>query len=134
MTPLQQRMIEDMTVRGLAVTTQQASLRAQITSQMDIINAQQQQLDLLNQQFELGAVARGDVLQQQAQLAQTQAELQRRDRDAANARWTQFGDGVRAKVKVAMDAVVDEALMPDRRLIAEEFRGPMKACRLFAFL
>jgi NodT family efflux transporter outer membrane factor (OMF) lipoprotein len=54
---------------------QQASLRAQITSQMDIINAQQQQLDLLNQQFELGAVARGDVLQQQAQLAQTQASL-----------------------------------------------------------
>jgi outer membrane protein TolC len=29
----------------------------------------------LNQQFELGAVARGDVLQQQAQLAQTQASL-----------------------------------------------------------
>jgi len=54
---------------------QQASLRAQIASQMDIINAQQQQLDLLNQQFELGAVARGDVLQQQAQLAQTQATL-----------------------------------------------------------
>jgi NodT family efflux transporter outer membrane factor (OMF) lipoprotein len=54
---------------------QQASLRAQIASQMDIINAQQQQLDLLNQQFELGAVARGDVLQQQAQLAQTQASL-----------------------------------------------------------
>jgi NodT family efflux transporter outer membrane factor (OMF) lipoprotein len=53
----------------------QASLRAQIASQQDIINAQAQQLDLLNQQFELGAVARGDVLAQQSQLAQTQASL-----------------------------------------------------------
>ena len=53
----------------------QASLRAQIASQQDIINAQTQQLELLNQQFELGAVARGDVLAQQSQLAQTQASL-----------------------------------------------------------
>lgn len=54
---------------------QQAALRAQLASQQDIIDAQQQQLDLLNQQFELGAVARGDVLAQQSQLAQTQASL-----------------------------------------------------------
>jgi len=64
----------------------QASLRAQIASQMDIINAQQQQLDLLNQQFELGAVARGDVLQQQAQLAQTQATLPPLQREVEQAR------------------------------------------------
>ena len=63
-------------ISNVVVTAiQQASLRAQIASQLDIINAQSQQLDLLNQQFELGAVARGDVLQQQAQLAQTQASL-----------------------------------------------------------
>jgi NodT family efflux transporter outer membrane factor (OMF) lipoprotein len=64
----------------------QASLRAQIASQLDIINAQQQQLDLLNQQFELGAVARGDVLQQQAQLAQTQATLPPLQRDLEQTR------------------------------------------------
>jgi NodT family efflux transporter outer membrane factor (OMF) lipoprotein len=64
----------------------QASLRAQIASQLDIINAQQQQLDLLNQQFELGAVARGDVLQQQAQLAQTQATLPPLQRDVEQTR------------------------------------------------
>jgi NodT family efflux transporter outer membrane factor (OMF) lipoprotein len=64
----------------------QASLRAQIASQLDIINAQQQQLDLLNQQFELGAVARGDVLQQQAQLAQTQATLPPLQRELEQAR------------------------------------------------
>ena len=54
---------------------QQASLRGELTATQDIINAQAQQLDLLNQQFELGAVARGDVLAQQSQLAQTQASL-----------------------------------------------------------
>jgi len=54
---------------------QQASLRGELAATQDIINAQAQQLDLLNQQFELGAVARGDVLAQQSQLAQTQASL-----------------------------------------------------------
>jgi NodT family efflux transporter outer membrane factor (OMF) lipoprotein len=52
-----------------------ASLSAQIAATQDIIAAQSQELDLLNQQFELGAVARGDVLQQQSQLASTQASL-----------------------------------------------------------
>ena len=54
---------------------QQASLRGELQATQDIISAQAQQLDLLNQQFELGAVARGDVLAQQSQLAQTQASL-----------------------------------------------------------
>ncbi len=54
---------------------QQASLRGELAATQDIINSQAQQLDLLNQQFELGAVARGDVLAQQSQLAQTQASL-----------------------------------------------------------
>jgi NodT family efflux transporter outer membrane factor (OMF) lipoprotein len=64
----------------------QASLRAQIQSQMDIIDAQAQQLDLLNQQFELGAVARGDVLAQQSQLAQTQASLPPLERELEQTR------------------------------------------------
>ena len=63
-------------ISNVVVTAiRQASLRAQIQGQEDIIAAQAQQLDLLNQQFELGAVARGDVLAQQSQLAQTQASL-----------------------------------------------------------
>jgi NodT family efflux transporter outer membrane factor (OMF) lipoprotein len=57
----------------LITAIQQASLRGQIQANLDIIAAQSQQLDLLNQQFELGAVARGDVLAQQSQLAQSQA-------------------------------------------------------------
>src|SRR5206468_4614358 len=50
-------------------------LSAQIAATQDIIAAQAQELDLLNQQFQLGAVARGDVLAQQSQLAATQATL-----------------------------------------------------------
>jgi NodT family efflux transporter outer membrane factor (OMF) lipoprotein len=65
-------------ISNVVVTAiQQASLRGQIQANNDIIAAQSQQLDLLNQQFELGAVARGDVLAQQSQLAATQANLPR---------------------------------------------------------
>ena len=53
----------------------EASLRAQIAVTEDIIKSQTQELDLLNQQFQLGAVAKGDVLAQQTQLAQTEATL-----------------------------------------------------------
>jgi len=64
-----------LTSNVIITAIQQASLNAQIAAIQDIITAQSQQLDLLNQQFELGAVARGDVLAQQSQLAQTQASL-----------------------------------------------------------
>ncbi len=63
-----------------------ASLSAQIDAINDIIAAQSMQLDLLNQQFELGAVARGDVLAQQSQLAITQAQLPNLARQLAFAR------------------------------------------------
>jgi NodT family efflux transporter outer membrane factor (OMF) lipoprotein len=66
-----------LTLTSNVITTaiQVAELSAQIAATQDIITAQSQSLDLLNQQFELGAVARGDVLLQQAQLAATQATL-----------------------------------------------------------
>jgi NodT family efflux transporter outer membrane factor (OMF) lipoprotein len=53
----------------------EASLRAQIAATNDIIKAQSQELGVLNQQFELGAISKADVLSQQAQLAQIQATL-----------------------------------------------------------
>ena len=66
-----------LTLTSNVITTsiQAASLSAQIAATQDIVAAQSQELDLLNQQFQLGAVARGDVLQQQSQLAATQALL-----------------------------------------------------------
>jgi NodT family efflux transporter outer membrane factor (OMF) lipoprotein len=64
-----------LTSNVITAAVQEASLSAQIAAIQDIITAQAQELDLLNQQFELGAVARGDVLAQQSQLASTQASL-----------------------------------------------------------
>ena len=64
-----------LTSNVIIAAIQEASLSAQIAAIQDIVAAQSQQLDLLNQQFELGAVARGDVLAQQSQLAATQAQL-----------------------------------------------------------
>ncbi|MFG1372760.1 efflux transporter outer membrane subunit [Xanthobacter oligotrophicus] len=52
-----------------------ASLRAQIEATNDIIKSEQEQLTLIQRQFELGAVAQSDVLSQQSNLAQTQATL-----------------------------------------------------------
>ncbi|WP_341991447.1 efflux transporter outer membrane subunit [Azorhizobium sp. AG788] len=52
-----------------------ASLRAQIDATNDIIKSEQEQLTLIQKQFELGAVAQSDVLSQQSNLAQTQATL-----------------------------------------------------------
>jgi NodT family efflux transporter outer membrane factor (OMF) lipoprotein len=59
----------------VAAAIQEASLRAQIAATQEIIGAQQQQLDLLQKQFQLGAAARSAVLAQQAELNATQATL-----------------------------------------------------------
>ncbi len=80
-----------LTSNVVAAAVQEASLRAQIAATQDIIKAESDQLDLLNRQFELGAVARSAVLQQAATLAQEKATLpplekqlaQQRDRIAA---------------------------------------------------
>ena len=60
-------------VVGAAI--QEASLRAQIVATQDIIDAESQQLDLLQKQVELGGVARAAVLAQQATLSATEATL-----------------------------------------------------------
>ena len=59
------------------VTTavKEASLRAQIRATLEIAAAQEKQLDLVERQFQLGGVARSDVLAQRVQLAQTRATL-----------------------------------------------------------
>lgn len=66
-----------LTISSNVVTAaiQEASLRAQIAATQDIITAQRQQLDVLQKQFALGAVARAAVLAQQATLNATQATL-----------------------------------------------------------
>jgi NodT family efflux transporter outer membrane factor (OMF) lipoprotein len=53
----------------------EASLRGQIAATQDIIKADTDQLNLVQQQFTAGAASRADVLQQQATLAQSRATL-----------------------------------------------------------
>lgn len=66
-----------LTLTSNVVTTavQEASLRAQIAATQEIIASEKQQLDILRQQYVVGAIARSDVLAQQTALAQTQATL-----------------------------------------------------------
>src|SRR6185503_3490358 len=53
----------------------EASLREQIRATRDIVDSQDRQAQLVEKQFELGALSRADVLAQRAQLAQTRANL-----------------------------------------------------------
>ena len=66
-----------LTIAANIVTTviQEASLRAQIRSVQEITASQEKQLEVVEHQFELGAVPRTDVLAQRAQVAQTRAQL-----------------------------------------------------------
>lgn len=64
----------------------EAALRAQVRSTQDIIAAQEQQLKVVERQFQLGAVSKADVLAQRSQLEQTRATLPPLERDLANTR------------------------------------------------
>ena len=54
---------------------QEASLRGQLQATRDILATQEELLALVEKQFELGGIARTDVLAQRASLAQTRATL-----------------------------------------------------------
>jgi NodT family efflux transporter outer membrane factor (OMF) lipoprotein len=77
-----------LTLTANIVTTavQEGSLRAQIRATREIVAAEEQQLSLVERQFELGGVSRAEVLAQQAQLAQTRATLPPLEKQLAQAR------------------------------------------------
>ena len=66
-----------LSLTGNIATTafREASLREQIRATRDIVDSQERQLQLVEKQFDLGALSRADVLAQRAQLAQTRANL-----------------------------------------------------------
>ncbi len=66
----------NLSLTGNIVTTafDVASLREQLVAVTDVVSAETQQLKLVQSQFEAGGAARADVLSQQAQLAQAQAQ------------------------------------------------------------
>jgi NodT family efflux transporter outer membrane factor (OMF) lipoprotein len=104
-----------LTSNVITAAIQAASLQAQIAAIQDIITAQAQELDLLNQQFELGAVARGDVLSQQSQLAATQASLppvQKQLEQTRNTLATLTGR-IPSEVQIPMVQLADLQLPPD---------------------
>ncbi len=59
----------------VTAAVKEASLRAQIQVTKDILTAEEKQLAVVEQQFQLGGVSRSDVLAQRAQLAQSRATL-----------------------------------------------------------
>jgi NodT family efflux transporter outer membrane factor (OMF) lipoprotein len=66
-----------LTLTANIVTTaiQEASLRAQLKSAREILDAQQKQLNVIKKQFELGAISKTAVLLQETELAMTKAGL-----------------------------------------------------------
>jgi NodT family efflux transporter outer membrane factor (OMF) lipoprotein len=64
-----------LTANIVTTAVREAVLRAQIRATEEIIAAQQKQLDVVRKQYELGAVARSDLLAQVTQVAQTRATL-----------------------------------------------------------
>ncbi len=66
-----------LTITSNIVTTavREALLRAQLSATQEIIAAEGRQLEIVEQQFQLGGAARTDVLAQQTQLAQTRTTL-----------------------------------------------------------
>jgi NodT family efflux transporter outer membrane factor (OMF) lipoprotein len=75
-----------LTSNVVTAAIREASLRAQIDSTREIIDAQNKSLDLVRRQFELGGVGRLNLVAQQAQAAQTEALLPPLERELAQTR------------------------------------------------
>jgi NodT family efflux transporter outer membrane factor (OMF) lipoprotein len=100
-----------LSLTGNIATTafREASLREQIRATRDIVNSQERQLQLVEKQFELGAISRSDVLAQRAQLAQTRANLPPLEKALAQ---------TRNQLAVLIGKFPDEARLPELDLAA----------------
>ena len=59
----------------VAAAVQEAALRAQVAATEEIVKLESEQVDLMQRQFQLGAIAEATVIAQRVTLAQTQATL-----------------------------------------------------------
>src|SRR6266540_4168735 len=100
-----------LSLTGNIATTafREASLREQIRATRDIVDSQERQLQLVEKQFELGAISRSDVLAQRAQLAQTRANLPPLEKALAQ---------TRNQLAVLIGKFPDEARLPELDLSA----------------
>ncbi len=64
-----------LTANVVTAAIQEASLRGQIEATQEIIKAESDQLDVVRNQFQVGAATRADVLTQESEVATTQATL-----------------------------------------------------------
>jgi len=64
-----------LTANLVTTAIREASLRAQLRATLEVLDAQQKQLDLIDRQFQFGAIARTTVLSERNQVAQTVASL-----------------------------------------------------------
>jgi NodT family efflux transporter outer membrane factor (OMF) lipoprotein len=64
-----------LTANVVTAAVQEASLRGQIAATREIIKAETDQLAVVRNQFEVGAATRADVLQQESEVATTEATL-----------------------------------------------------------
>ncbi len=64
-----------LTANLVTAAIQEASLRAQLQATRDVVDAESKSFALVQKQAQLGAIARGTVLSQQALLAQTRAAI-----------------------------------------------------------
>ena len=64
-----------LTANVVTTAIKEASLRAQLQATGEVLGAQQKQLDVIEKQFNLGAIAQSTVLAQRTQVAQTAASL-----------------------------------------------------------
>jgi NodT family efflux transporter outer membrane factor (OMF) lipoprotein len=85
----------------------EASLRAQLQATREVLEAQQQQLAVIEKQFALGAIPRSTVLSQQAQVAQTIASVPPLEKSLAQ---------TRHQLSVFAGRLPSEAGLPEFRL------------------
>lgn len=64
-----------LTANVVVAAVQEASLRAQLQATRDVVEAERKSLDVIRKQVELGAAARGAILQQQTLVAQAEATI-----------------------------------------------------------
>jgi NodT family efflux transporter outer membrane factor (OMF) lipoprotein len=64
-----------LTSNVVTAVVQEASLRGQIAATLDVIKTETDQLNVVRQQFDVGAATRTDVLTQESEVATTQATL-----------------------------------------------------------
>ena len=64
-----------LTANVVTAAIQEASIRGQIAATLELIQDEQQQLEIVRNEFQLGGASEADVLAQQTLLAQTQASL-----------------------------------------------------------